>query len=562
MRSSVKISISKKKNIPRGKRGKRNSAKTHKKSLRFLGINAAGLRSKMTTFKKVISELQPSVFFIEETKYKDVGKLKLNNYIIFELVRQNRDGGGGLALGCDTDLQPAWLREGNDEVEALSVEIFVRNMKIRCCVAYGCQENDKVERKEAFWTYLDEEVILADNSESGFVLHFDGNLWAGNEVIPGDPRPQNKNGKMFQDYLERHPHLQVVNTLPQCDGLITRSRLCNGVLEESVLDFFLVCNRVLPYVTQIVIDNHRKYILTNYQAAKNCGRAINSDHFTEYMDVDLEFISEKPKRVEYFNFKDKSSQATYKKITSQTKEFTDCFKDDKTLEMQIENWQKVLEKYCQKAFKKFRVRRKKTSTINASIKNLIDQRNILISNSGDKDLIDKIDQDIADQESEENRKIIIENFQQISENPEKINMQQIWKLYAKLWPKTGTVLPTAKRNHRGKIISAPNEIKKVLAKEYKDRLRSRPFRPDLIPMMKRKKRIFKLKMKLAERKKSPSWNMDDLDKALAKLKNNKSRDYAGYINEIFKIDVIGKDLKKSLLMMLNQLKKQNMIADC
>ena len=121
-------------------------------------------------------------------------------------------------------------------------------------------------------------------------------------------------------------------------------------------------------------------------------------------------------------------------------------------------------------------------------------------------------------------------------------------------------MPTAKRNHRGKIISAPNEIKKVLAKEYKDRLRSRPFRPDLIPMMKRKKRIFKLKMKLAERKKSPSWNMDDLDKALAKLKNNKSRDYAGYINEIFKIDVIGKDLKKSLLMMLNQLKKQNMIA--
>ena len=52
-----------------------------------------------------------------------MGKLKLNNYIIFELVRQNRDGGGRLALGCDTDLQPAWLREGNDEVEALSVEI-------------------------------------------------------------------------------------------------------------------------------------------------------------------------------------------------------------------------------------------------------------------------------------------------------------------------------------------------------------------------------------------------------------------------------------------------------
>ena len=28
----------------------------------------------------------------------------------------------------------------------LSVEITLKNMKIRCCTAYGCQENEKVER--------------------------------------------------------------------------------------------------------------------------------------------------------------------------------------------------------------------------------------------------------------------------------------------------------------------------------------------------------------------------------------------------------------------------------
>ena len=43
-----------------------------------------------------------------------------------------------------------WVREGADNVEALSVEIFVKKMTIRCVVAYGCQENDLVERKEAF----------------------------------------------------------------------------------------------------------------------------------------------------------------------------------------------------------------------------------------------------------------------------------------------------------------------------------------------------------------------------------------------------------------------------
>ena len=56
---------------------------------------------------------------------------------------------------------------------------------------------------------------------------------------------------------------------------------------------------------------------------------------------------------------------------------------------------------------------------------MIDQRNILISNSSDKDPINEIDQDIGDQEAEENTKFIIKNFQQFSENPEKINMQQM-----------------------------------------------------------------------------------------------------------------------------------------
>ena len=53
--------------------------------------------------------------------------------------------------------------------------------------------------------------------------------------------------------------------------------------------------------------------------------------------------------------------------------------------------------------------------------------------------------------------------------------------------------------------------------------------------------------------------MEDLDRALANLKNNKSRDPEGYINEIFKIGVIGTDLKKSLLEMLINLKRAKMI---
>ena len=132
-RKSIKsFSVNKKKN----RRAKRKRTKDCPKSLRFLGVNAAGLKSKMLTFKKVIEELKPSVFFIEETKYKDGNLFKLENYGIYELNRKSRDGGGGLALGVAEELQPAWVRDGDDKVEALSVMISAKDLNIRCCVAY------------------------------------------------------------------------------------------------------------------------------------------------------------------------------------------------------------------------------------------------------------------------------------------------------------------------------------------------------------------------------------------------------------------------------------------
>ena len=39
---------------------------------------------------------------------------------------------------------------------------------------------------------------------------------------------------------------------------------------------------------------------------------------------------------------------------------------------------------------------------------------------------------------------------------------------------------------------------------------------------------------LAKRNASRDWDLDDIMKATKKLKNNKTRDPAGYINELFK----------------------------
>ena len=210
----------------------------------------------------------------------------------------NGNNGGGLALGCIKELQPALVREGEDGIEALSVDIFLRNMKIRCCVGYGPQESDLIEKKEAFWKHLDEEVFAAKSVGAGFILQCDGNLWAGSGIIPNDPKPQNRNGRFFHEFLQRN-NLIVVNTLSICEGLVTRRRNKDGKLEESILDFFVVCQYVLPYVTQMVIDEDKQHILTNYHPAINSGKAIDSDHMTEYMDVNIKFGKLKRDRKHY-----------------------------------------------------------------------------------------------------------------------------------------------------------------------------------------------------------------------------------------------------------------------
>ena len=582
-------------------RGRRKSKRNIEQSLRFLGVNAAGLGSKVMTFRKVIQELSPAVFFVEETKFKNEGNLKFEKYHVFERIRKNRDG-GGLALGCLKELQPVWVREGEGLVEALSVEIFVKNLKIRCCAAYGFQESEKVENKENFWKYLDEEVHFAAITNAGFVLQFDGNLWAGSDIISGDPRIQNRNGKMFKSFLERHPHLTIVNSLPVCEGKITRRRSRDGLLEESILDFFVVCSRILPYVKKMVIDENKKSILTNYKTAKgtehtcdkckekskgrkfikvhkrchtnpkpnickrcgkmffNVSKATDSDHNTEYMDLDLKIENFKPKREEFFNFKDTKGQEIFKRITSSTSDFSKCFQNESLLSKQINNWLQVLQSYSRKAFKKIRLKPMRTKPIKKELADLIDKRNKVVKSDENKDTLEALNCKIADMEAQENRNKLQKHFNEFSDNPDNINLTKMWKLLNKILPKVGNEVPTAKKNHRGKLVSGAKNLKILMLKEYTQRLRNRPVRPDLELLRNRKNKIFNLKMKLAKRNVSHEFTMKNLEKALSKLQNNKSRDSLGYINEIFKPETIGNDLKSSLLKMFNLLKKKKLIA--
>ena len=232
---------------------RRNKPKQFEKKFKLIGVNAAGLATKLKSLDFVLKEIDPTIFFIEETKMRTSGKIKTENtgnYQIFELLRKN-SAGGGLAIGAKTDIEPVWLSEGDDSVEVLVVQVKVGEIIIRCVGAYGPQEKDPIERKNKFWERLSHEVEKAQETNAAFILQMDGNLWAGKEIIENDVHDCNQNGKMFVEFMKKHSHLVVVNSLDICNGTITRRRKTTRGLEESVLDFFVVCNKISRFIVKL-----------------------------------------------------------------------------------------------------------------------------------------------------------------------------------------------------------------------------------------------------------------------------------------------------------------------
>ena len=106
-------------------------------------------------------------------------------------------------------------------------------MQIACSTAYGPQEKDPKDKKHKFWKYLDEEAKKADMEGKGFILQGDLNAWLGQYIIPNDPRKQNENGRMMEDFIKSN-QLTVVNGSKMCEGLFTRVRKCKNIEEKSI----------------------------------------------------------------------------------------------------------------------------------------------------------------------------------------------------------------------------------------------------------------------------------------------------------------------------------------
>ena len=120
---------------------------------------------------------------------------------------------------------------------------------------YGPQECDRKERKEFFREYLNLEAQKAACDGSELIIQMAENLWAGKGIIKSEPRKQNQKGKYFENLLLKNPHISIVNALELFKGTLTRIRHTKERIEESIIDFLVVCDLILPVVSKMIIDS-------------------------------------------------------------------------------------------------------------------------------------------------------------------------------------------------------------------------------------------------------------------------------------------------------------------
>ena len=177
----------------------------------------------------------------------------------------------------------------------------------------------------------------------------------------------------------------------------------------------------------------------------------------------------------------------------------------------------------------------------------------------DEEEISRLESLIADKCQEENRKKVMDNFGQMDGKDGILNHQGIWKNKKKLFPKVKATLSVAKKNDQDQLITNPEELKELYLDTFKFRLRHRPAQPGYEDYLKLQQDLFNLRLEMSKKKKSAPWSMNDLNDTLKDLKAGKCRDPEGLIREIFKEEVIGENLKMSLLIIYNKIKETGRI---
>ena len=197
---------------------------------------------------------------LQETKVKKPGTVKLKDFTIFEKLRENNMGGGLMTI-VHENMQPILIPDEHSEF--LEVDIAGDFGSIRTINLYGPQENLSLESRTDYFIELESRIISARENHKLICLQYDANSKIGKNLIPGDPHEMSSNGKLLFDILTRQ-NMIIVNATDKCSGIITRIKKTVRGVEQSVIDYFVVCLELFQKIVKMTVDESRIYVLSRF----------------------------------------------------------------------------------------------------------------------------------------------------------------------------------------------------------------------------------------------------------------------------------------------------------
>ena len=527
----------------------------------IFSANCAGCENKIQSLVNNVNHIGAGIFTLQETHFKRKGRLnsKFCEFQMFEAIRKKQKGGS--LIGVHKNLDPILIEEYSEDFELLVVEAKLGNKDVRIISGYGPQENWKIEERMPFFRALEEEILKAKLLNKSIYIQMDANSKLGPEIVSGDPHEQSENGKILIGIIKRNALIVMNSSTEKCKGRITRRRITKKVKEESIIDFVIVSEDMEDVIEDVVIDEERKFVLSRHTKTKKGSKTKESDHNSIITNIKGDWTKKRSnKRIEMYNIKDKEGLKKFKAMTEHDEILSKAFQDNtKDLNTKTKAFLKKLNYCLSVCFQKIRIKGTKR---NQALEELFNKRRIL-RNKKDEESIEKlkeVENKLAEICAEDNVKIIKESCKGLTCEDGGLNAGRLWQLKRKLRGIYNDP-PTAMYDEKGNLVTSNKAIEELTIKMYEDRLKALKIKDELKLHKLQRENLFDERIEEAQQRITPDWTMTDLEVVLNQLKKNKSRDPLGLSNELFKPQNSGKDLRKSILMLMNQIKTHQTVPD-
>ena len=156
------------------------------------------------------------------------------------------------------------------DLDILTIEVSFDKEKVRVLNAYCPQEPQNDSDREnvfKFWSEIEEQIENAKNENCKLVFQCDANAKLGSSIFEKDPHEQSENGLLLHELVTRQ-NLSILNMSTKRIGHITLHRNNVNGIEQSILDYIIVCEDMKLNFESMHIDDNRIHVLTKYSTKK------------------------------------------------------------------------------------------------------------------------------------------------------------------------------------------------------------------------------------------------------------------------------------------------------